>query len=145
VIVLDTHVLICVTEGSSRLGKRAKRRIEQAFHDGQAGTSAFSFWEIATLMHAGRLRGSRTPEEFRAAVVRAGVVEIPVDGEIAIVSTPSPEAKPARRSKPLRTASPRPSQRRLVRTVFRRPSRETTEPAASRRKRHRGLWRCIGR
>ncbi len=86
-ILLDTHVLVWVTEGSARLGKRAKRRIEQAFHDGQAATSAFSFWEIATLMLAGRLRGSRTPDEFRAAVVRAGVIEIPVDGEIAILST----------------------------------------------------------
>jgi PIN domain nuclease of toxin-antitoxin system len=87
VILLDTHVLIWVTEGSSRLGRRARRRIEQAFHDGQVATSAFSFWEIGTLMLAGRLRGSRTPDEFRAAVVRAGVVEIPVDGEIAISST----------------------------------------------------------
>jgi PIN domain nuclease of toxin-antitoxin system len=87
VILLDTHVLIWVTEGSSRLGRRARRRIEQAFHDGQVATSAFSFREIGTLMLAGRLRGSRTPDEFRAAVVRAGVVEIPVDGEIAICST----------------------------------------------------------
>jgi PIN domain nuclease of toxin-antitoxin system len=87
VILLDTHVLVWVSEGSSRLGTRARRRIERAFHDGQAATSAFSFWEIATLTLAGRLRGSRTPDEFRAAVVRAGVIEIPVDGEIAILST----------------------------------------------------------
>jgi PIN domain nuclease of toxin-antitoxin system len=87
VILLDTHVLVWVAEGSSRLGKRARRRIEQAFGDGQVATSAFSFWEIATLTLAGRLRGSRTPYEFREAVVRAGVIEIPVDGEIAILST----------------------------------------------------------
>ncbi len=86
-IVLDTHVLIWVTEGSDRLGRRAKRRIERAFHDGQVAVSAFSFWEVATLMTAGRLRGARTAGEFRAAVVRAGVVEIAVDGEIAILST----------------------------------------------------------
>ena len=86
-IILDTHVLVWVSEGSTRLGKRARRRIEQAFDDGQVGTSAFSFWEIAALTRAGRLRGSRTPDEFRAAVLRAGVIEVPVDGEIAILST----------------------------------------------------------
>jgi PIN domain nuclease of toxin-antitoxin system len=86
-ILLDTHVLIWVSEGDKRLGKRARRRIEQAFRDGEVAVSAFSFWEIANLTSAGRLRGSRTPEEFRSATLKSGVFEIPVDGEIAILST----------------------------------------------------------
>jgi len=87
VILLDTHVLVWLSEADPRLGKRARRRVERAFHDGDAATSAFSFWEIANLTHAGRLRGLRTPEEFRAATLRSGVVEVAVDGEIAILST----------------------------------------------------------
>jgi PIN domain nuclease of toxin-antitoxin system len=86
-ILLDTHVLVWLSEASSRLGKRARQRVEQAFRDGDAATSAFSFWEIANLTQAGRLRGLRTPEEFRAATLRSGVVEIAIDGEIAILST----------------------------------------------------------
>lgn len=86
-ILLDTHVLVWLSEADARLGKRARRRIERAFDDGEAAASAFSFWEIANLMEAGRLRGRRTPEEFRAATLRTGVVEVAVDGEIAILST----------------------------------------------------------
>ncbi len=86
-ILLDTHVLIWLSEGDGRLGGRARRRIERAFRDGEAAASAFSFWEIANLTHARRLRGLRTPEEFRAITLRSGVVEIEVDGEIAILST----------------------------------------------------------
>ncbi len=86
-ILLDTHVLVWLSEADARLGERARRRIERAFDDGEATASAFSFWEIANLMEARRLRGRRTPEEFRTATLRAGVVEVAVDGEIAILST----------------------------------------------------------
>jgi PIN domain nuclease of toxin-antitoxin system len=87
VILLDTHVLVWVREGNERLGRRTSRRIDRALHDGALAISAFSFWEIAMLVDAGRMRLRVTVDEFRAASVGAGVLEIPVDGSIAILST----------------------------------------------------------
>jgi PIN domain nuclease of toxin-antitoxin system len=87
VIVLDTHVLVWVREGNERLGRRTARRIDRALHDGALAVSAFSFWEIAMLVGAGRMRLRVTVDEFRAATLGAGVLEMPVDGAIAILST----------------------------------------------------------
>jgi PIN domain nuclease of toxin-antitoxin system len=86
VILLDTHVLVWTRQGSARLGRRASRRIDGALRDGDLAVSAFSFWEIAMLSGAGRLRLSVSVEEFRKASLGAGVREVPVDGGIAILS-----------------------------------------------------------
>ena len=85
-IVLDTHVLIWARQGSDRLGRRTVRRIDRALQDGSLAVSAFSFWEIAMLVRASRLRLRATVDEFRAATLGAGVLELPVDGSIAVLS-----------------------------------------------------------
>jgi PIN domain nuclease of toxin-antitoxin system len=87
VILLDTHVVVWFRQGSERLGKRARRRIDTALREGNLAVSAFSFWEIAMLARGGRLGLRVTVDEFRAATLGAGVLEIPVDGAIAILST----------------------------------------------------------
>lgn len=87
VILLDTHVLVWAREGNERLGRRTSRRIDRALHDGVLAVSAFSFWEIAMLVDAARMRLRVTVDEFRAATLGAGVLEVPVDGSIAILST----------------------------------------------------------
>lgn len=86
-IVLDTHVLVWQAAGDLRIGRRAARRIDKALGGGELVISAFSFWEVALLVAAGRLRLRATPEEFRSATLRTGIVEVPVDGRIAILST----------------------------------------------------------
>jgi len=87
VILLDTHVLVWVRQGSSRVGRRAVRRIDAALRAGSLGVSAFSFWEIAMLVSQGRLGLRVTVDQFRSATLSAGVTERPVDGAIAILST----------------------------------------------------------
>jgi PIN domain nuclease of toxin-antitoxin system len=46
-----------------------------------------SFWELALLADAGRLRLPTSVEEFRRTCQEAGIVQAPVDGSIAIRST----------------------------------------------------------
>lgn len=86
-ILLDTHVMLWRAMDDRRLGRRAARRIDQALRDGELAISAFSFWEVALLIAAGRMRMRATADEFRVASLGAGIAEIPVDGRIAILST----------------------------------------------------------
>jgi PIN domain nuclease of toxin-antitoxin system len=86
-ILLDTHVLLWTRQGSGRVGRRAAKRIDAALHKGDLSVCAFSFWEISMLVDAKRVGLRVTVDEFRVATLSAGVIEIPVDGAIAILST----------------------------------------------------------
>lgn len=86
-IVLDTHVLVWYAVDDRRLGKQSRRRIARALIDGKLGVSAFSYWEIALLVEAGRLRIEGPPDSFRTEAVARGIEEIAVDGKIAIMAT----------------------------------------------------------
>lgn len=86
-ILLDTHMLLWIRQADRRVGPRVARRIDAALREGALAVSAFTFWEIGTLISAGRVRLRVTVEEFRSATLGAGIVEIPVDGAIAILST----------------------------------------------------------
>jgi PIN domain nuclease of toxin-antitoxin system len=52
-ILLDTHALLWLVEGSDRLGLKARKRIEA--NTGDIQLSAMSFWEIAMLIDKGRI------------------------------------------------------------------------------------------
>ena len=86
-IVLDTHVLVWFALDDERLGTRARRRLQKALQEAKLGVSAFTYWEIALLSQAGRLRLDDGPEAFRAAALQAGIDEVAVDGKIAILAT----------------------------------------------------------
>ena len=83
-IVLDTHVLLWLRYGEGRLGKRARRILEDAWLAGDAAVSAISFWEIAMLHDRRRLTLLRDIESWRGALLAEGLVEIPVDGQVGI-------------------------------------------------------------
>ena len=85
-ILLDTHALVWMNQDDAALGKAA-RRIVQAAWDGQAlAVSAISFWECEMLHAAKRLRLLQSPTLWRAQLLTAGLIEFPVDGEIAMLS-----------------------------------------------------------
>lgn len=85
-ILLDTHVLIWMDQDGAALGKNA-RRIVQAAWDAQAlAVSAISFWECEMLHGAGRLQLPQSPIQWRADLLAAGLIEFPIDGEIAMLS-----------------------------------------------------------
>ena len=54
-LILDTHVLVWLDEGSPRLGTEALQAINRALASGQLGVASISFWEIAMLVMKKRL------------------------------------------------------------------------------------------
>lgn len=86
-ILLDTHVLLWLSQDDKRLGRRARGAIERAFRGDGVAISAISFWELAMLAARGRIRLRATVDDFRSATMESGIVEIPVDGGIAILSS----------------------------------------------------------
>lgn len=83
-ILLDTHVLLWVRFGDARLGRRARAVIDRATRDGTTAVSTITFWEAGMLQGKGRAQLPAEPSAWRAALLREGLVEIPVDGAIAV-------------------------------------------------------------
>ena len=98
-MVLDTHVLLWLRRGDQRLGRKARREIDQAWRSDGVGVSAISFWEVAMLERKGRLSLKVPVGPWRREQLEQGIVEIPLDGEIGIraVHLPGLHADPADR------------------------------------------------
>ena len=83
-IVLDTHAAIwLVTDG---LGKQSQRIADKALADDRLALSAFSFWELGMLIAKRKLRAVKSAGELRAKLLAAGIRELPLTGEIAILA-----------------------------------------------------------
>ena len=83
-ILLDTHALIWLLLDDPRLGRQTRQVIARAWADNETAVSAISFWEIAMLCAKGRLELLVNAETWRAGLLREGLVEITVDGSIAL-------------------------------------------------------------
>ena len=86
-ILLDTHTLIWLDEGSYRLGKKALSLIDQALQSKELFVASISFWEIAMLVEKGRLEMQMDVDIWRQSLIDNGLQEIPLTGNIAIHST----------------------------------------------------------
>jgi PIN domain nuclease of toxin-antitoxin system len=86
VILVDTHVAIWILRNDAALGKKARNLALAALDGGQLVISAISFWEIALLIAKARLRSLDDPSETRVLMLRAGIREVPLTGEIAIIA-----------------------------------------------------------
>lgn len=85
-IVLDTHALIWMDADDAVLGPQARSSIAQHWHAGQVGVSAISFWESAMLVQKGRITLPVSVEAWRADLLAAGLVEIPLDGRVSVLA-----------------------------------------------------------
>ena len=83
-LLLDTHVLVWLDEGSSRLGEDALQVINKALATGQLGVTAISFWEIAMLIEKQRLTFHLDLDVWRAELLRTGLQEVPLLGSTVI-------------------------------------------------------------
>ena len=83
-ILLDTHVLIWLDEANSRLGALSIKKIDEAFHRGEAMVSAISFWEVGMLVRKGRIRMDMDLAIWRNDFLEQGLIEVPISGEIGI-------------------------------------------------------------
>lgn len=82
VILLDTHVLLWIHLHDGRLGRRARQLIDRAWENGEAGVSTITFWEVGMLQGKGRIGVTGELFSWRSGLLDAGLVEIPVTGEI---------------------------------------------------------------
>lgn len=85
-ILLDTHVLLWLVAGSSRLGARARSRIQSAWERGEVAVSSFTLWEIALLHASGRIDLDVAPRALHRQLTADGLRTVPVDAEIAFRS-----------------------------------------------------------
>ncbi len=85
-ILLDTHTLIWLDEGSERLGKQSLSLINQAFKLEKLFVSAISFWEVAMLVEKGRLDMQIDVNLWRQQLIANGLQEISLTGNTAIHS-----------------------------------------------------------
>jgi PIN domain nuclease of toxin-antitoxin system len=86
VILLDTHAALWFAMDNGLLGKRSQRTIDRAFEDDQLAVSVISFWEITLLIAKRRVRSIDSAAETRDFILRAGIGELPLTGEIAILA-----------------------------------------------------------
>jgi len=73
-ILLDTHILVWLLNGSERIGEPVHAQIQQAADEDSLFISAITPWEIAMLVAKGRLRLGKDVEEWiRAALSLPGI------------------------------------------------------------------------
>lgn len=98
-IILDTHALLWFDQGHSNIGKQTQNMVEQALQEETLGVCAITFWEISLLLQRQRITLEMPIEHWRNELLEVGLKEIPISGEIAIMSTQLPNfhADPADR------------------------------------------------
>ena len=86
-IICDTHILIFWQDNPKRLSNTAQAAIETALYDKTLACSDISFWEIAMLIHSGRLRDDISPVQYMADLRLAlSLTVLPITPEIASLS-----------------------------------------------------------
>jgi len=86
VIVLDTNALVWVTVDDRRLGRKAGALVDKHWAAGKIAVSSIAFWEIGLLEARRRLRLPAPVREWRKSLLDAGVIELPIDGAVALRS-----------------------------------------------------------
>jgi PIN domain nuclease of toxin-antitoxin system len=94
VIVVDTHVLVwAVQADASRIGAKARKILDAAVGARGLYVSAITPWEIAMLVHYGRLAlGKDIGEWIEQALSLPGVILAPLEPAIAVDSVRLPGA-----------------------------------------------------
>ncbi len=85
-IILDTHTLVWLDQGSDRLGKQARRKIDNALQNDELLVSAISFWEIAMLTAKGRISLSQPISRWMDSLLRQGLQEVAISGALGIIA-----------------------------------------------------------
>jgi PIN domain nuclease of toxin-antitoxin system len=89
-LLFDTHALVWLASTPKNLSARARHAIQQ--HSDELYVSSISALEIAILVKRNRLSLPVAVEEFVDRALRQhGILEIPLDRQIAIASTRLPD------------------------------------------------------
>ncbi|OQK16243.1 twitching motility protein PilT [Methyloprofundus sedimenti] len=85
--ICDTHVLIFWQDAPNRLSSKATQAIENSLATKSLACSDISFWEIAMLFKAGRLRNDVPAEQYMNDIILAMTLNVlPVTPQIATLS-----------------------------------------------------------
>jgi PIN domain nuclease of toxin-antitoxin system len=91
VILLDTCVLIFDALAPAQLSKRALEALDRERDSGALACSDISLWEIAMLLHKGRIRTEMSPQDFLHDVVAANRLQVlPITPAIACLASSHP-------------------------------------------------------
>ena len=90
-VLMNTHVLVWPIDGNERLGQESRQLVNTALREDLVIISAITFWEIVMPEGRGRLAFSLSVSDWRQRILDAGVVEIPVAGDIGWRSSGRPE------------------------------------------------------
>ena len=85
-ILLDTHALVWLSEGSHKLGDESVRLIDNALKLNNLFVSSISFWEVAMLVEKERIDLLLKMDLWRKSLIDNGLQEIVISGDIAIES-----------------------------------------------------------
>jgi PIN domain nuclease of toxin-antitoxin system len=87
-VLLDTHTLVWLLEGSERLKATSRSAIQKASNNNALFVSAITPWEIAMLVRKDRLVLNREVKEWlHAALALTGIRLYQLSVEIAVAST----------------------------------------------------------
>lgn len=89
-IILDTHVVVWIMFATPSLGRQSKESIDLAFAADEVGVSAISFWEVAMLASKRRISLNDEVSVWRSSVLKLGIVEIPMSGDIGVAAVELP-------------------------------------------------------
>ena len=77
-IVVDTHALLWLRTGDTRLGPTTRRTIDRALREDDLAVSAMTFWEVAMLRDKNRIDFPEDVGLWRRELLSQGIIEIPV-------------------------------------------------------------------
>lgn len=85
-ILLDTHALLWLDQDTPALGSLARKKVDAALRDNLLAVSAITFWETAMLANKGRIELLLPVTEWRKDLLKMGLVEVVVDGNIGVLA-----------------------------------------------------------
>lgn len=83
-VLLDTHALLWLLQGSLQMGRKSRALAERARKSNRLLVSAVSYWEIARLLNDGRIRLGIEFAAWRLQVRQYGISELPLSADAAI-------------------------------------------------------------
>ena len=85
-ILLDTHVLVWADSDDRKLGRKTRAIINQLWTQGKVAVPSIVFWEAGLLQARRRIKLPTSVKEWRDAILAAGVIELSLDGAVAVRS-----------------------------------------------------------
>lgn len=87
ILLLDTHTILWLTEGSPNLGKAATRSCDAALAVNELAVSTVVFYEAGRLLKRGRVTGPSNVRDWRVRLLSLGVREVPLSAEISVLAS----------------------------------------------------------